>query len=150
MSPNQGQTTPDDVYKNVSALLDKAEITIRKDTEKANEILQSAETELQSSAQQISESADLAQLMLKMQLLRCRIHGKKQEYESIISSADEALNILTDSNLQNSLEYQCISNYEASALGYKGFALMNLKKYDDALFCLNQNLLWWFLYPGRA
>ena len=69
MSPNQGQTTPDDIYKNVSALLDKAEITIRKDTEKANEILQSAETELQSSAQQISESADLAQLMLKMQLL---------------------------------------------------------------------------------
>lgn len=69
MSPNQGQTTPDDIYKNVSALLDKAEITIRKDTKKANEFLQSAEAELQYSAQQISESADLAQLMLKMQLL---------------------------------------------------------------------------------
>jgi len=139
MSPNQSETTYDTVYKQVSALLDQAEITIRKDTEKANEILQSAEAELQESAQIFSESAHLAQLKLKVQLLWCRIHGKKQEFEPIISSADEALNILAGSNLKNSLEYQCISNYEASALGYKGFALMKMRKYDDAMFCLNRS-----------
>eukprot|EP00594_Rhizosolenia_setigera_P012520 CAMPEP_0178964414 /NCGR_PEP_ID=MMETSP0789-20121207/15655_1 /TAXON_ID=3005 /ORGANISM="Rhizosolenia setigera, Strain CCMP 1694" /LENGTH=690 /DNA_ID=CAMNT_0020649169 /DNA_START=15 /DNA_END=2087 /DNA_ORIENTATION=+ len=75
---------------------------------------------------------------------KCYSYGKNNEFDQVVETATLALNRLPD--LQRSIEdYNIVSSFEATLLGYKGYALMMLNKTDDAIQALSRSYELWVM-----
>jgi len=125
----------DIIYQEASMLVDSAET--KKSADRANDILTDAEYKCQEMDIADRNQTRVSKLNLRIFLLKCQLFGKKQEYELVVDAAITALKILD--GIKDNLDYTDVSNVEATALGYKGFALMKMKYIDEATQSLSRS-----------